>query len=155
MIVARKANEHDCEDVLIWRNDPITRQMSHSTEEISVALHERWFEKALANDALLLLICEAEASGNKIGIVRFDLEGEQATISINLSPQQRGKGLSIPSLEAAIAFLHQHQPQVRRILAEIKEENLASQHCFERVGFVCIEVVNRVCHYQYTISKTP
>ena len=87
----RKANESDSRDIFEWRNDELTRQMSHTTDLVEWDGHSAWFAASLANTKRLLVICEDESTDEKVAIVRFDIEDERALISINLSPQMRGK----------------------------------------------------------------
>jgi RimJ/RimL family protein N-acetyltransferase len=122
----RKATKADALDVLAWRNDPLTRSMSRTPDEVEEAPHLDWFEKALRDPSRTLLI--GELDGQKIGMVRFD-HGEETEVSINLNPACRGKGLSQVLLTESMAWVR------GTIVAEIRPENLASQRLFEHAGF--------------------
>jgi ribosomal protein S18 acetylase RimI-like enzyme len=125
-MIVRRATEADALDVLAWRNDPLTRAMSRHRDEIDEASHLAWFAGALANPQVTLLIGEAE--GEKVGMVRFD-HLEPTEVSINVNPACRGRGHGYALLTGALE-------QVRGdVVAEILEENLASQRLFERAGF--------------------
>ncbi len=39
----RKANESDSRDIFDWRNDELTRQMSHTTDLVEWDGHSAWF----------------------------------------------------------------------------------------------------------------
>jgi RimJ/RimL family protein N-acetyltransferase len=125
-VVVRRAGEGDALDVLSWRNDPMTRAMARNQEAVDEASHLAWFAAALADPRRTFLIGEAE--GEKIGMVRFDRDGE-TEVSINLNPAHRGRGLSYPLLMAALALVSGD------VWAEIRPENAASLRLFERAGF--------------------
>ena len=125
-MIIRKATRSDSLDVLAWRNDPLTRAMSRSPEEIAKAAHLAWFDKALRSPRLTLLI--GEQDGRKVGMVRFD-HGEQTEVSINLNPACRGERLGSALLAEALKSVGGD------LTAEVKGENLASRRLFEDAGF--------------------
>ena len=104
----RKANENDSRDIFEWRNDELTRQMSHTTDLVEWGGHSARFAASLANTKCLLVICEDESTDEKVAIVRFDIEDERALISINLSPKMRGKGKAKGCLKDAIFFFKKY-----------------------------------------------
>lgn len=131
-------NSSDSKLIWEWRNDPITREMSRTTNEISWDSHKLWYEKRSNKDGLLM----AELGGVPMCMVRLDTledtgieqEHERAEISINLSPDYRGKGLSSKILKEALLYAKgQH---IKNIIAEIKTVNTASIKLFEKHGFV-------------------
>lgn len=125
-LVVRRAVTADALDILAWRNDPLTRAMSKNQDAIGEAQHLAWFEAAVADPRRLLLV--AEVGGVKIGMVRFDF-GQETEVSINLGPEHRGRGYSLPLLLAALDWVEGD------VWAEIRDENAASQHLFARAGF--------------------
>jgi ribosomal protein S18 acetylase RimI-like enzyme len=128
----REATIDDAMDILVWRNDPLTRQMSRHTGAIAKENHLTWFAKALGNAAQLLLVAMKE--GVKVGMVRFDLIAPGIwKISINLNPSQRRKGYSHQVLAAALDFIGARSPT--KVIAEIRHENEVSRHLFEGYGF--------------------
>ena len=46
-IKIRNAKENDTKDIFEWRNDEITREMSHSSEIIEWENHCKWFLSSL------------------------------------------------------------------------------------------------------------
>ncbi|HEY0436568.1 MAG TPA: GNAT family N-acetyltransferase [Phenylobacterium sp.] len=126
-MIVRPATAADALDVLAWRNDPVTRAMSRSREAVDEAAHMAWFERALADPKVTLLI--GEEGGTKLGMVRFD--HLQATeVSINVNPACRGQGRGQALLAAALAQVS------GEVVADVLEDNLASRRLFERAGFV-------------------
>lgn len=122
----RRATEADAIDAWTWRNDPVTRAMSRHQEEVEQAAHVEWFRNAVTDPHRALLIGEVE--GEKVGMVRFD-HGAETEVSINVNPAHRSRGYGYALLSEAMARVG------GEVWAEIKDENLASQRLFERVGF--------------------
>lgn len=147
----RKADESDSRDIFDWRNDELTRQMSHTTDLVEWDSHSAWFAASLANTKRLLVICEDEDTDEKVAIVRFDIEDERALISINLSPKMRGKRKAKGCLRDAIFFFQKYFPDVRFIDAEIKPINVLSQQSFMGVGFILVKEDADVLHYEYAV----
>ena len=151
MFNIRRITTDDSEDIFHWRNNQVTRQMSHHSDLIVWEDHERWFLATLQNPNRVLLMGENKETKQKIGVVRFDVEGERALVSINLSPDMRGKGLAVAFLNEAVEFFNSHFVAVNYIDAEIKDENAASIKVFERCGFVFTGRRLNVFLYEYVI----
>jgi len=148
MINVRRAKENDSFDVFKWRNDEITRKMSHTKEAAEWEEHSKWFTTSLTNESMLLAICEVSSSSSYVGIVHFDVENFRALISINLSPLMRGRGLAKACLNSGINFFKTEFPHINYIDAEIKSINLVSRRAFENVGFQLVKENNRVLYYE-------
>ena len=135
MLVVRKVNVEDSKVIFNWRNDDLTRKMFRTSELVEYEGHCKWFAATLKNANRCLLMCELK-EGKSIAVVRFDLEGQSAELSINLSPLERGKGLAPKCLELAKDYFEQQYPSISKLIAEIKTLNIASRKSFEKVGFV-------------------
>lgn len=151
MIKARIAEEKDSKTVYEWRNDATTREMSITTETIDWEGHKNWYEHSLANPSRLLLICTMEETDKSVAVVRFDVDRKKALVSINLSPEMRGKGLAKKCLEASIGLFSTKFTDVALLEAEIKQENRASLSLFKGIGFVPVKEENNLAHYEYFI----
>ena len=150
-VSVRKANDSDSKDIFDWRNDELTRRMSHTNDLIDWQTHSGWLAASLANKNRLLVMCEDESTNEKIAIVRFDVENERAVISINLSPAMRGKGKAKGCLRDAIFFFNQLFSNVRFIDAEVKSINVPSQHSFTGAGFRLVKESDDVLFYEYVV----
>jgi len=87
-------------------------------------------------------------------MVRFDKCGKQDNVyevSINLDPQQRGKGLGRLLLTKAIEHFWTQVADADLILAEIKKENAASKKAFENAGFE--EREKSATLYEFSLSR--
>ena len=133
-IKVRNAEKTDCDDIFIWRNDEFTRKMSHSSEIVDLDKHSEWYFNSLNLESRVLLLCENDYN-EKIASVIFDISGLEAVISINLNPTQRQKGLGRFCLIKSIEFFSRKFPEIKNLLAEIKNENIASKKIFLAVGF--------------------
>lgn len=126
--------------LLEWRNDPITRENSLNTKEVSLEDHHTWFTGSLLRDDRVIYVAEVistETHDHACGMCRFDISeaGSIAVVSINLSPEFRGQGLSLPILQKSITQFSQSLPQVHILEAEIKDSNKASISIFTKAGF--------------------
>ena len=148
----RFANNSDCFNVFEWRNDPITRSMSHSSKIIDWEQHINWFSEALNSENRILLICE-ENSIDKISVVRFDILKTGILISINLNPKKRGNNLAKVSLTKSIEFFLKKYPLTKNIYAEVNEKNIASKKTFLGVGFEKYKVYKDTGYYIKNISS--
>ena len=147
----RKANDEDSRDIFDWRNDEIARQMSHTSDFVDWNGHSGWFAESLTNKNRLILMCEEETTNEKVAMVRFDVAGNRALISINLSPKMRGKRRAKECLSDAISFFQKSYSDVQFIDAEIKAINIASQKSFIGVGFVLLKEDADVLYYEYAV----
>ena len=148
MINVRRAQENDSSDVFKWRNDVITRKMSHTKEAAEWEGHSKWFTTSLTHESRLLVMCEESHSSSNVAIVRFDVENFRALISINLSPLMRGRGLAKTCLNSGVNFFKTEFPHINYIDAEIKSINLVSRRAFESVGFQLVKETNGVLYYE-------
>lgn len=135
----RPAVSDDCEMLFIWRNDPFTREMSHSTSEIKRDDHNRWFEKTLKDPTRKIFI--AEESGEAVGTVRTEWKNGKILLSWTVSPQARGKNVG----KRMVALLVNSIKEA--IVAEVKKENVASARIAEYAGLKLERDENGVCYY--------
>lgn len=133
----RYAAEDDCELIYKWANDAEARAASFHPGIITLEEHRSWFHKKLMNPDCIFLISLDDA-GTPIGEVRFDLEGDEAIMSINIGREFRGNGLASPIIHGSVNELFRRS-SASRVNAFIKVQNLRSAKAFERAGFSRIE----------------
>jgi L-amino acid N-acyltransferase YncA len=121
-------------DVLNWRNDKFTRDMSFNKNKISNEEHQIWTTSLLKNKNKIGYICILNKEN--IGICYFDIDIEQsrALVSINLNPKYRGQGLSKNFLSLAITKFKRKYFDID-LLAHIKLKNKLSKKIFIELGF--------------------
>jgi N-acetylneuraminate synthase len=130
----RAAVSSDAELVFGWANDPATRAASFARAEIPLADHLAWFGRELARRDHHLYM--AEQRGEPVVFVRLDETPEQVgvcTISINVAPQARGRGLGAATLDAATTTAGTLGFASLRAL--IRPDNQPSRRAFVRAGY--------------------
>ncbi|MDA9943708.1 GNAT family N-acetyltransferase [Paracoccaceae bacterium] len=132
-IKCRAITRCDSADILDWRNDLHTRNMSLTTDTISYDEHSEWFAKMLNDCSHIGFI--GEINGEKIGAVFVKVDNKKAKISINLNPAFRGKKFSTALLKICINSTLILYPKIVYFIAEIKSTNTASFKIFSKNGF--------------------
>ncbi len=133
----RTAEMKDCEDIYSWRIDDVSREASLNNSKFSLDVHRSWFSNAL-NDKNRYLYIYEDKTGNKVGMVRFDIKSEaSAEVSINVAPEMRGKGFGVEMLSDSVSgFIR--EKRVKIVIARIKEKNSVSMKTFKKAGFADI-----------------
>ena len=142
-IKIRHSTEDDCHDLLIWRNNPAIRQMCFDSSQIKEEEHKKWFDKKIKDKNTRIYIAE-DAKGKKLGQVRFEVNDEnKAYISVNLNPEFLGQGLGHKIIRMATDIFLNERKDINKIIAEVIEENTASQKAFEKAGYSFIEETSK------------
>jgi RimJ/RimL family protein N-acetyltransferase len=129
----RKAGPDDCALLWRWRNHPRVRAASFDDRVIPLAEHTAWFERALADPARAILVIED--AGAPVSCVRFDRIAGAIRVSIFNDPSRVGGGIGAPALQAAEDWVRANWPDARRIVAEIRPDNVRSQRAFAKAGY--------------------
>ncbi len=132
-VLLRPVAGSDRENLYRWRNAEENRRYSHNDKPISMEEHEKWFEASLSNPKRILLI--GEVAQEPIGVLRYDLSGESAKVSVYLVPGKYGRGYGVQLVEAGALWLKTHRPEIRTQLAEVLPANEASIKTFLDAGF--------------------
>jgi UDP-2,4-diacetamido-2,4,6-trideoxy-beta-L-altropyranose hydrolase len=142
----RPATEDDAVLLHTWRNDPVVRSLSRSTDPIPLDSHAAWLRASLAApDRHLLVVETAGSDATPVATTRYDLladdSGSRARweVSITVAPEMRGRGLGSATLQASDAWLTTTEPAVREIEAWVRSSNAGSRRLFERNGYRGIE----------------
>jgi len=129
----RRAVEGDAAKVFPWRNDETVRRVSLDTREIAWEEHRDWFCRTLERADRNLLI--AEDGEMPVGVLRFDVEGDVAEISIFLDPKLVGRGYGSAMLREGATWARRNLVGVAILRAKVKPDNPASSRAFEKAGF--------------------
>lgn len=133
-VILRTAREEDASDIWIWRNHPETRKRSFHSDEIPFAEHLKWFAARMKDADSVIFIAE-DRQGRKLGQVRFDKKGREATISVGLNPDFFGQGIgSILIAKTTSEFLDKNR-EISIVIAEIIEDKIASLKAFLKAGY--------------------
>ena len=132
-VTLRPACVTDGDSMYRWRNEPNVREVSLTEEPIPRETHRAWFLKALSSKNRVLLI--AEHGTRAVGVLRYDLKGNEADISIFLAPGQTGRGFGLAVLTEGEKWLRREHPEVSNLRAAVRERNWASKSLFEKMRF--------------------
>lgn len=147
-----RAEEKDLLPLFELANDKEVRGNSFSTEAIPLDEHTNWFRSVLNNPARILYVFYLFEQ--LVGQIRFDKEGDYATISLSLAASFRGVGLATSMLKIALNEFNDSQPRINRVYAYVKSENVPSQRAFLSAGFVeCLNDNNDALKYSYVYGS--
>ena len=128
----RPATGDDAQLLFDWANDAGTRAASLSSAPIPWETHIAWLGRRLIDGTSVLWI-GSDAEG-PAGIVRFQIDGADATISLTIAEARRGAGFGAALILRGCHRLLRERP-VANIRAVIKPENHASLSAFRHAGF--------------------
>ena len=144
-----KANLEHSKIIWNWRNDPLTRKMFDSDIFISFNDHDEWFKNVLKDKNRIIYI--GSYQDIPFGMIRFDkLLGKKEiySISINICPTKRNLGLGKLILKKSVIKLYKEREDCKKVIADVKVENLASCKLFESCGFNLSEINHRKKIYE-------
>lgn len=132
-IELREAGPDDSQKLFEWRNHPSIREASRNHEVIDWHSHQQWFASVQSNPERILLI--GQRSGVPLGVVRFDIQRDEAEVSIYLVPGSRAPGTGSQLLHQAERWLVSSRPDVRRCRAHVLGTNVPSHRLFTYSGY--------------------
>jgi UDP-2,4-diacetamido-2,4,6-trideoxy-beta-L-altropyranose hydrolase len=132
-ITLRIATMDDCEAIYKWRNAEETRRHIFNPEKISLDKHRIWFKESLKNTNRQILI--AELHGRPAGVLRYDIDGQLAVISIYNVPGIKGYGIGTQIISIGSKWLLRYFPDVHKIQAKVLPENVVSKKAFVNAGY--------------------
>lgn len=135
----RQARSDDAALLLAGRNRPAVRQASLDQDEIDPNAHAAWFAARLADRQSQLLI--GEVDGRAVGVLRYDFEADRARVSLYLLEDGDARGFGSALLAAGEAWLGAHRPDCGGLVAEVRNENIASRALFAAAGYACEHAV--------------
>jgi UDP-2,4-diacetamido-2,4,6-trideoxy-beta-L-altropyranose hydrolase len=133
-LTLRSAQSGDCRLIWEWANDPLTRAVSFSSEPIFWQGHVKWFTARLADPNCLFYVA-LDAAKMPVGQIRYQIQGQEAVVSVSVSPGCRGRGYGSQIIRLASQKVFE-STAVNLIHAYVKSDNVASVHSFSKAGFV-------------------
>lgn len=134
--------EQSAQQILEWRNDPTTRAMSFHTEARSWDSFYRYFNQRVGMFPDLPLLF-ALKEGTRVAYIQLDPcphptapHQRCCNISINVAPEWRGDGIGTEILMLLNGWVKRQG--YHAIYAEVKPDNIASQHLFEAAGYTLL-----------------
>lgn len=132
-IEIRQADTNDSRSLFQWRNHPSIREVSRDKSVIEWEKHQGWFESVLADPERFLLI--GQRAQTPLGVVRFDRQDDAAEISIYAVPGLAEPGVGQSLLRSAELWLANNHPEIRKIRAQVLENNSRSHRMFAGAGY--------------------
>lgn len=130
----RKATFEDSEILYNWRNEIKTRLNSFNMEPIRFEDHEIWFKKMMNDTKRIQYIMMYNE--DLVGQVRLYIEDDIAEISYGIGEKFQGNGFGNKIIELLLEKKEEDFPQVKKLIAEVKCENIPSKKVFIKNGFV-------------------
>ncbi|MDD5299050.1 MAG: UDP-2,4-diacetamido-2,4,6-trideoxy-beta-L-altropyranose hydrolase [Gallionella sp.] len=127
-VEVRAARHDDMEKLFVWRNHPAIRAVSRSADIIDWESHQQWFASVMNNPDRVLLI--GQDNGLPVGVVRFDIHGDKAEVSIYLVPDAKKSCHGQDLLLSAERWFSANRPEVRELVAHVLGGNEISQRLF-------------------------
>lgn len=143
-MLIREVELSDSFDLLTWKNDSLSREMSLMHQKITATEHNNWLLTNLVHPHNKIYI--GIMNEEKIGVCHFKIdEFEKITVvSINLNPNMRGKKLSLQLLLCCIEKFK--TSNFCPLKAVINKNNLASLIIFKKCGFIIVSEHNEFYH---------
>jgi len=133
LVTLRPATLGDLETVFSWRNDPFLVARASSQKTVTWEEHVHWFRETLAGGQRKMLIVLVD--GKPRGQVRFDrIDGQTCVISAYLLQEFTGRGLGVEAIRKSCEMLFGDW-QAAKIVACVREDNLAARAGFRKAGF--------------------
>ncbi|MDR9750352.1 UDP-2,4-diacetamido-2,4,6-trideoxy-beta-L-altropyranose hydrolase [Pseudomonas sp. SZMC_28357] len=129
----RRATAEDSRLLFDGRNAEAVRRQSLDARPIEWPAHQAWFAASLLDRQRLLLI--AEAADGPIGVLRYDLSGNEALVSIYLFEPRFGQGWGRALLARGEAYVAAHWPNLSAINAQVLPANPSSLNLFRHAGY--------------------
>jgi UDP-2,4-diacetamido-2,4,6-trideoxy-beta-L-altropyranose hydrolase len=133
VLKVRLATADDARLLFDGRNAEAVRRWSNDQGVIDWAQHLNWLNASLRNPQRLLLI--AEADDGPVGVLRYDLRGLEAEVSIYLLERRFGLGWGRALLARGESFVREYWPQLTAITAQVLPANRPSLNVFRDAGF--------------------
>jgi RimJ/RimL family protein N-acetyltransferase len=153
-VTFRKATLQDNCLVFEWINEPYVRNHSFNPSPITPEEHNAWYSTRMQDpDCRYFIILDRDSV--PAGQVRYDITGTDATISILIGPEHRGRSIATQGMRLTAEEIFK-ETTVNRIHAYIKTTNYISCKAFANAGFVFLEMTKQgsMDAYHLLLSRT-
>lgn len=135
----RLVQKSDCRQVFGWINDPDVRLQSFQQSPIPLEEHKNWFFSVFSNPNMVYYIA-LDKNDNPVGQARFDIDGQEAVISILLDNKYRGRSMGVDLIrQTTKKFFNENS--VNTVTAYVKCSNIISYNAFIRAGYRDIGII--------------
>lgn len=130
----RYAVEEDMDLLFHWANESTVRKNAFSSAEITHEEHIRWFDNMLMRkDAKqYIYMCNDEP----VGQIRIAVSGDIAEISYSICLEKRCMGYAKEMVRLLQGQVQKDFPEVKKLTAKVKPDNIASRKVFLDLGYV-------------------
>jgi RimJ/RimL family protein N-acetyltransferase len=129
----RRASPNDAGTLFRWRNDPSARRQFLNPSPVSRVDHDRWFASSLASSRCRIYLAE-DTDGHPVGQFRLERRRTGAEISVSVARTARGRGVGTLLVRRGTKAAWR-ELGVRRVVAYVRPENVASAIAFLKAGY--------------------
>ena len=104
--------------------------------------HHDLYYPATDENTLFFLVFESDSFVGQIRFKRNDIYSEECVISLSISESFRGKHISEDFIRLGICELQNNWKNIKFIIAEVKDDNIASNKLFSNMEFELVSTVN-------------
>jgi RimJ/RimL family protein N-acetyltransferase len=137
----RRITDDDAQLIFKWANDDDVRNNAINKHKIKWNDHINWFNKKLQSPDTFMFI--GFLKDEPVGQIRFDKENDDYVIDYSIAKIHRGKGLGTEIVKAGIKILTETIHKPFTVVAQVKEENIASIKVFTALHFTKSETVSK------------
>lgn len=124
------ATKHSDSELLFhWANELSVRNNSFNPNLILWKEHEKWFNLKMESNQSKIFILKCNSFS--VGQIRLDFNGEAWEIDYSIDVNYRGNGFGIKIINLIFDQLNKGD----RLIAKVKNENIASLKVFNKLGF--------------------
>ena len=133
MLELRPVIEADAALLWEWLNDPEALANYFHSNPVTWGTHVAWLRQALSNRQRRMWI--ALASSLPVGLVEYELEYDEAEVSISVAKACRGQGYGKEMLALGDKQMAREYPLLAAFTAQVKQGNVVSCRTFEACGY--------------------
>lgn len=147
------ASKEDKKSIYDLSNKDYVREMSLNNRNISMEEHEKWFSSTLRNKNIDFFVIKNNYN-QLLGQARFNIiQKNIAEISISLDEKIKGTGKGTFILKRSMDFFLSKFPQIFKIIAYIKRENISSIKIFEKNNFIFLNNEENIYKFEYICNR--
>lgn len=133
-LILRDVKKNDIKDVYDLSNQDYVRQYAINVEKIKWEDHIKWFDSVI-NDENIVFYVVSNDKLQFLGLIRYSLEDDEATVTIHFTEKLKGKGHAVELLNEANNKLFTSNHRVNKIVAFVHPNNTPSKRIFAKLNF--------------------
>ncbi len=145
-LTLREVKKEDIDLLYEWVNDLSVRKNSFQQDYISYQEHKKWFNNKMNSLSSYIFIYQKNSI--PIGQIRIDINNNVGIIDFSIDNNYRGKGYGTKLLKQVIKKINNKKISIKKVIAEVKYRNKASQRAFEKAGYCSVEEEECIMYYK-------